>query len=86
MTFDYTTDIKSAYVNGTFVGQGGMGPDPIALYTFGVNSFPGTDSMFLDNINVTVTVPEPASAGLALLGGLVIAPVVRRGKPSHAAP
>jgi hypothetical protein len=88
MTFDYTTDIKSAYVNGTFVGQGGMGPDPIALYAFGVNSAPGTDSMFLDNINVTVTVPEPSSAviGLALLGGLVIVPVLRRRKAFHAAP
>src|SRR5262245_23158676 len=77
MRFDCTTLTKSAYVNGTFVGQGGMGPDPLALYTFGINSFPGTDSCFLDNINITVTaVPEPSSAvmGLALIGSLVIVP------------
>jgi hypothetical protein len=85
MVLDYSTDTQSAYVNGTFVGQGAFATASTTLgsYGFGVNSAPGTDTFSLDNLDITAApAPLPSSAvmGLALLGGLAVVPVLGRRK------
>ena len=79
---DYAAGTQSAYVNGTLVGQDTFAPVSINLFAFGVNDAAGTDTLSLDNLDITVAAPLPSSSvmGLALLGGLAIVPVVKRRK------
>ncbi|HEX3968225.1 MAG TPA: PEP-CTERM sorting domain-containing protein [Edaphobacter sp.] len=78
LTFDYTTQTATGFVDGTLIGS-----EPFANVAtdlteadFGINSFPGrgkskdTDSGYFDNLSVTTSPvsPAPEPSGIVLLG------------------
>jgi hypothetical protein len=87
MILNYATDIQSAYINGTFVGQGSFASASTTLddYNFGINGTSGSDTLSLDDLSITaVPVPSSALMGVALLGGLMVAQTIRRRQPVEA--
>ncbi len=70
--FDFSNQTMTAYVNSELIGSGAFANPSTDLTSvgFGVNSLPGTDSAFYDNLTVTsaAATPEPGSAALVLAG------------------
>jgi hypothetical protein len=72
MNVDFANQWATAYVNGEFIGQRPLSVNPatnITRVAFGVNSLPGTDSIFYDDLLV-MSIPEPGSMALLSCGAM----------------
>lgn len=91
LSLDFSTQTASAYANGQFVGSEtfespATGLNPYQGVAFGINSSPGTDSGYFDNLTITsaaAAVPEPSTAWLIALGLAGAAVPMRRVKRSE---
>ena len=69
LDLDFHSQLATAYVNGQLIGQSsfaGTTQHTLTEFAYGMNSLPGTDQLFLDDLSITSAVPEPASVILLL--------------------
>jgi hypothetical protein len=66
LELNYSTQTASAYVNGTFIGSGAFATasNGLGYAGFGINSAPGTQLGYFDDL--LIETPEPGSAALLL--------------------
>jgi hypothetical protein len=71
-------------MNGSLVGSGSLSKPDTTLtgFEWGVNSDPGTDTGFIDNISITSSaVPEPSSVLMIGIGAMALTAYVRPRRP-----
>lgn len=76
LTLNFATGVVSASVNSQSLGSGTFTATSLYTVDLGINSSPGSDTGFWDQVSVTETAatPEPGSAGLLLAAiGLMVA-------------
>ncbi len=74
LTVDLNSQFANAYINGLFIGQKVIaipGETSLSQIGFGLNSVPGTDTGYFDNIRVVSSVPEPSSSFLGIMGVMI---------------
>jgi hypothetical protein len=79
MNIDFSAQMASAFVNGQLIGQRPLHFSPatnVNRVAFGVNSLPGSDTIFYDDLLV-MSIPEPRSIVLLMCGAIPI--ILRRG-------
>ena len=85
LNVNMSNDFVSAYMNGNLIASA-FNPSPatsLTSFVWGVNSDPGTDTAFIDNISITSSaVPEPSSVVLAGIatGMMVLTSYVRHSR------
>ena len=91
LVLDFSSQTATGLVNGQFIASepfqsAATGLSPIQGVAFGINSSPGTDSGFWDNLSiVSTTAPEPSSLTLLLAGlGAAGAAIAKRRKLRNA--
>lgn len=75
MVLNFTTQTTTAYVNGQFIANEAFenpatGLNPFQGIAFGINSSPGTDTGYFDDLSIvsSAAVPEPSSSTLLAIG------------------
>ena len=82
LMLNFNTQTETAFVNGQVIASEpfatpATGLNPVQGLAFGINSSPGTDSGYWDDVSVVSTSPEPSSLELLFLG-LVAAAVIAK--------
>lgn len=80
LILNFSTQTETALVNGQYIGSEAFqsfatGLNPVQGLVIGINSSPGTDSGFWDNVSVVSMAPEPSSSAL-LFCGLIAAAIL----------
>jgi PEP-CTERM motif len=84
---DYSTDTLTAFVNGHVLGSSTFSATntTLGIDAFGINSAPGSDAAYFDDLSVTTpsAVPEPSSVALLGTGALALVAAGRRKLLAH---